>query len=76
MRADPAGRAKRPAGASRWSQVKRRDPKTPLDVKIRYRGGAESWWLIEARGCKAAFPGHMCIEDVMAEINEGERHYW
>jgi hypothetical protein len=40
----------------------------PLTMKVRYRGGAEAWWLIEARGRSVAFPGHMCIHDVMREV--------
>jgi hypothetical protein len=45
-----------------------RDPRKPLDVKIRYRGGSEGWWLVEARGRKGAFPGTMALVDVMAEV--------
>lgn len=69
MRPDPAGRATSPQAPSRWSKLGRRDPKTPLNVVIRYRGGAEAWWLVEARGRRGAFPGHMSIHDVMREIN-------
>jgi hypothetical protein len=37
-------------------------------VTIKYRGGAESWWLVTARGRSGAFPGHAAIEDVMAQV--------
>jgi hypothetical protein len=35
---------------------------------VTYRGGAESWWLIDARGSIGVFPGHAALEDVMAQI--------
>lgn len=41
----------------------------PLTIQIRYRGGSEAWWFIEARGSSGAFPGHMCLHDVMREVN-------
>jgi hypothetical protein len=69
VRPKPAGRANRAAGASRFYGLTRRDSKTALDIKIKYRGGAESWWLIETRGRTAAFPGWMGLDDVMAEVN-------
>lgn len=59
------GAAKQP----RFSGLDRRNPKLKLTVQITYRGGSEAWWLIEARGRSAVFPGHMCIHDVMTEIN-------
>lgn len=37
-------------------------------ITVIYRGGAESWWLLKARGEHQAFPGHLCLEDVMARI--------
>lgn len=53
----------------RFQGLVRRDSKTALTLTVTYRGGAESWWLVQARGRKAAFPGHRCLDDVMAEIN-------
>jgi hypothetical protein len=37
-------------------------------VTIEYRGGAESWWLVKARGSHGVFPGHAAIEDVMSQV--------
>ncbi len=68
MRGTPAGRATRPAKPGRFSGLARRNMRDPLTMKVRYRGGAEAWWLIEARGRSVAFPGHMCIHDVMREV--------
>jgi hypothetical protein len=39
-----------------------------LTIKVTYRGGAESWWLVEARGSTGVFPGSCYIEDVMAAV--------
>lgn len=57
------------AAAKRWGGLSRRGSKQPLTLTVTYRGGAESWWLIQARGRSAAVPGHRALDDVMAEIN-------
>ena len=47
----------------------RRNPRDRLTVQVMYRGGSEAWWLVEARGTRQAFPGHMSIHDVMSQVN-------
>lgn len=37
-------------------------------MTVSWRGGAESWWLVQARGRHGTFPGHCAIEDVMAAV--------
>lgn len=69
LRPDPAGRATRPAKQGRFYGLGKRDRTVPLDVKIRFRGGSEAWYLVEARGRAVAFPGHLCLHDVMREVN-------
>lgn len=39
-----------------------------LRITVKYRGGAEAWWLVQARGCVEAFPGHLAFEDVMRRV--------
>jgi hypothetical protein len=39
-----------------------------LTIKIQYRGGAESWWLVTARGSHGVFPGHASLEDVLHQV--------
>lgn len=51
----------------------RRNARDSLTIQVRYRGGSEAWWLVEARGTRQAFPGHMCIHDVMTQVNGGRR---
>lgn len=64
----PEGPAPKAAN-KRWRGLSRRDPHGPLTITISYRGGAESWWLIQARGRSAAVPGHRSLDDVMSEMN-------
>lgn len=40
----------------------------PLVIKVWWRGGAEAWWQLEARGVTIRRPGHVCLHDVLAEI--------
>jgi hypothetical protein len=48
--------------------LRRRNPREKLTLTISYRGGAEAWWLIEARGSSGVFPGVAALHDVMREI--------
>lgn len=66
----PAGAAA-PQASSRWSKLTRRRPSDPLTITVRYRGGNEAWYYVQARGRSGAFPGYRSIHDVMREINEG-----
>lgn len=60
--------------APRWWRLRKRDPREPLTIRITYRGGAQCWYLIEARGSRGAFPGVLALHDVMREIHEGSEH--
>lgn len=50
--------------------LSRRNGSTALTLTIVHRGGAESWWLVKARGRHRAFPGHWALDDVMAVVNQ------
>lgn len=65
----PEGQHGAAGGHRRFGGLQRRKPESRLTLTISYKGGAEAWWLIEARGRTATFPGHRAIHDVMAEIN-------
>ena len=67
LRGTPAGRARVPK-APRWSHLTRRPLNKKLTIQVTYRGGSEAWWLVEARGSHGAFPGHMCLHDVIREV--------
>ena len=68
MRRNPAGQASTSRRGRRWYGLPKRRMEDGLTVKITYRGGAEAWWLVEARGRSGVFPGHLCIHDVMREV--------
>lgn len=68
MKPPPAGLKRSTPKASRWFGFTKWPRARALRLTVTYRGGAESWWLIEARGRHGAFPGHRALEDVMAEI--------
>lgn len=44
-----------------------------LSITIKHRGGAESWWEIVARGRVWRRPGHLLLDDVLAEVMSGQR---
>lgn len=69
---------RRPAGGqqhstakpSRWFGRARRDPREPLTLTIKYRGGEECWYEVHARGEVGRFPGHVALHDVLREVNQ------
>ena len=72
IRKDPAPQAAQGAKRRRWSHLGRRNAADRLTITIKYRGGNECWYHVEARGSNGAFPGVMALHDVMREINEGK----
>lgn len=46
-----------------------RDPRKPLSITISYRGGAESWWELRARGVVLRRPGSVCLDDVLSLLS-------
>ena len=68
----PQGTVTARAKRGRWRHLARWPRSQNLSIKVTYRGGAESWWLVEARGSEGVFPGHAALEDVMSQVfNEG-----
>lgn len=65
------GGAAAPKAASRWSTLTKRNAREPITIQIKFRGGNEAWYFVQARGSSGAFPGYRSIHDVMREINEG-----
>jgi hypothetical protein len=60
------------AAGVRRKPVSRWDPRTALTLSVRYRGGAEGWYEVRARGRTIRVPGHVSMHDVMRDIY-GER---
>lgn len=48
----------------------RRDP---LTIRVKYRGGAEGWVEIHARGAIVRRPGHVAILDVLQDVWQDQR---
>ncbi len=68
MKPPPAGQNAVGAQRPRWHGLARWPRTRNLTLTVKYRGGAESWWLITSRGRSGAFPGSAAIEDVMAQV--------
>lgn len=71
---------RRPAGghsgsapkALRWFSLPPRNPRQPLTISVKFRGGPECWYEIHARGQVGRVPGWLCIHDLMVEINRAQ----
>lgn len=75
IRQRPKGQqADRPKGG-RWSRRARLNPRERLTLTVTYRGGAECWVEIHARGEMGRFVGSTYLIDVLQEIWEGAEHY-
>lgn len=42
--------------------------RTPLTLKVSYRGGPECWYEIHTRGVVIRTPGHISLHDLMSMI--------
>lgn len=71
----PARASKHVASGARWARYARLRPRERITLTIRYRGGAEAWYEIEARGSMGRFPGVVCLHDVVQEITQGRAWY-
>lgn len=67
----PQRPASTPAAGRRWWLLSRRNPRDPLTITVKYRGGSQAWYEIHARGSVGRFHGATALHDVIAEINAG-----
>lgn len=51
-----------------WRQLSRWDPRKVITITVSYRGGAEAWYEVHARGSVGRFPGGTALHDVMRSI--------
>lgn len=65
----PAGHNTARGKRGRWRHLAAWPSHRKLTLTISYRGGTESWWLIETRGSHGVVPGHLHLDDVMAIIH-------
>jgi hypothetical protein len=64
----PAGQTTARRRRSSFLRLPRADRTRPVRIEILYRGGAESWWLVKARGEHQVFPGCVSLDDLMARV--------
>ncbi len=62
------------SGASTfWRRLSPRNPRVPLHITVKLRGGAECWVEVHARGAIGRYHGATAIYDVLADINNLQR---
>lgn len=49
--------------------LRERAARDPLTITVKYRGGAECWWEIKARGETVRVPGYIAVHDVLMALN-------
>lgn len=64
----PQARTTSAPQALRWRRLPRRDWRKPLTLTISYRGGAEAWVEIHARGDIGRYPGSAQIIDILGDM--------
>lgn len=51
-----------------WRKLTRWNPRDPLTLTVTYRGGAECWIEVKARGRLGRYPGHVAIYEVLRDV--------
>lgn len=64
----PQARATTRRRRGRWFHLPPWNPREPLTLKVKYRGGSEAWIEIHSRGGMGRFPGNVALYDVLREI--------
>lgn len=54
----------------RWKRFGRRDATQPITTVLKYRGGAQAWILVTARGESNIYAGDTALIDVLNDINQ------
>lgn len=65
----PGGQEAGRSASYGFKRLRRSRRDLPVRITVTYRGGAQSWWLVEARGRHQAISGVMAFEDVMRIIH-------
>lgn len=68
-RAPQAPGDRRPKGG-RWRRFIPRDPSQWVTLRVKYTGGPEAWFLVDARGERNPIPGHTALVDLMRDVNQ------
>lgn len=68
----PPGHSRSTAKPSRWHGLPRWAGSEKLTLTVTYRGGAECWYSVQARGRQGMFPGYVSLHDALHEIYRQE----
>ena len=64
----PDGEKVAPRRRSGFLRLPRADRSRAVTITAVYKGGAECYWLIKARGEHQIFAGHISLDDVMSRV--------
>lgn len=73
IRRPAGGQGTQSAAGRRFWGLPSRNPRQPLPLTIKLRGGAEAWVEVHSRGRIARYPGHTAIVDVLLEACQDGR---
>lgn len=63
-----AGRSAAGRKSVRWRRFPRLPREKAVTVRLKYRGGAQAWVVVTARGESNAYPGDVMLYDLLADI--------
>lgn len=75
MSRPPNGQPEKPAQRGRWFHLPARNWRQPLTLSVKYRGGAEGWVEVRARGGVGRYPGYTTLIEVLADANSLDRRH-
>ncbi len=64
-----AARSNESPRGNRWKRLPKRNPRQPLGVTLKLRGGAECWVEVHSRGDFHRYPGWTQIIDIVNDVN-------
>jgi hypothetical protein len=74
VRRRPQGMSTVRRSRSAWHHLAAWPRRERLTLVVKWRGGAEAWWLVQARGSSGVFPGYLALDDVLSIVmNEKDR---
>lgn len=57
----------------RWRRFRARDPREPITITLKYRGGPEAWVEVRGRGETNRYPGWVALYDLVRDINQMDK---
>lgn len=64
------GKTQHARRAYRWFGLRTARASEDIQITVRYRAGAECYYLVQARGRHGIFPGIVSLHDVMREVRQ------